>query len=121
MKITTSGVDLRVVVWLRAVHRDNYLRKSGAPQRSVLAPLIFPAYVNDIWRNNESTIRLFTGDCIIYRKILNNNDMESLWIDLNRPGKWAFQNEMTIQLKVRSFVHESLSDGTTYLIHNRTY
>jgi hypothetical protein len=33
-------------------------------------------YVNDIWRNIESTIRLFADDCIIYRKIINNKDME---------------------------------------------
>jgi hypothetical protein len=49
---------------------------SGVPQGSVLGPLLFLAYVNDIWRNTESTIRLFADDCIIYREIKNNNDKE---------------------------------------------
>jgi hypothetical protein len=40
-------------------------------------------------RNIESTIRLFADGCIIYRNILNNNDMGKLQIDLNRLGEWA--------------------------------
>ena len=36
---------------------------SGVPQGSLLGPLLFLAYVNDIWRNMESTIRLFSDDC----------------------------------------------------------
>jgi hypothetical protein len=55
---------------------------SGAQKESLLSSLLFLTYVNDIWRNTESTIRLSTDDCIIYRNILNNNDM-----DLNRLGK----------------------------------
>jgi len=49
---------------------------SGVPQGSVLAPLLFLAYVNDICKNTESKIRLFADDCIIYRKILNIKDVE---------------------------------------------
>ena len=51
---------------------------SGVPQGSVLCPLLFLAYVNNIWRNMESTIRLFADDCVIYRKIINNEYMEKL-------------------------------------------
>jgi len=81
-KIANSGVDSRVVVWIREflLGRTQRVRvggqlseefrvTSGVPQRSVLGPLLFLAYVNDIWRNIESTIRLFTDDCVIYRKI----------------------------------------------------
>jgi hypothetical protein len=108
-KIAISGVDSRVVVWVREflLGRTQGVRvgeqlseevrvTSGVPQGNVLGPLVFLAYVNDIWRNIESTIELFADYCIIHRKIINNKDMEHLQIDLNRLGEWASENAMVI-------------------------
>ena len=90
-KIANSGVNSRVVVWIREFLLGHTQRSrvggqlsaevrgtSGVPQGSLLGPLLFLAYVNDIWRNMESTIRLFAGDCVIYRKIINNADREKI-------------------------------------------
>jgi hypothetical protein len=44
---------------------------SGTQQGSVLGPLLFLAYVNDIWRIIDSSVRLFADDCIIYKVIIN--------------------------------------------------
>ena len=49
---------------------------SVVTQRSVLGPLLFLDYLNDIWKNIESKIVLSADDCIIYRKILNIKDVE---------------------------------------------
>jgi hypothetical protein len=62
---------------------------SGVPQGNVLGPILFIAYVNDIWINIESTVRLFADDCIIYREIEHNKNIERLQIYLNRLGEWA--------------------------------
>ena len=53
---------------------------------SVLGPTLFLVYVNDIWRNIDSNIRLFADDCIIYRKITNKNVTEKLQKDLDTLG-----------------------------------
>ena len=86
-KIPSSGVDSKVVVWIQEslVVRTQRVRvegklsqevrvTSGLPQGSELGPLLFLAYVNDIWRNMASTTRLFADDCMIYRKITKNED-----------------------------------------------
>jgi len=60
---------------------------SGVLQGSVLRPLLLLNYINDIWRNTVSTIGLFADDCVIYRKIINNEDIEKLLKDLDRLGE----------------------------------
>ena len=98
-----------MVVWIREflIDRSQRVRvgrhyseevrvTSGVPQGSVLGPLLFLAYINDIWKNIKSKIRLFADDCIIYRKILNIEDVEKLQRDLDRLGDWVEGNEMKI-------------------------
>ena len=57
---------------------------------------MYLAYVNDIWRNIDSKIRLFADDCTIYRKVLSIKDIEILQTDLDRLGDWAEESEMKI-------------------------
>ena len=108
-KLAASGVDLRLVIWVREflVGSTQRLRvggqpskevkvTSGMPQGSVLGSLLFLVYVNDIWRNNESSIRFFADDCKICRKITNKNDIEKLQKDLDILGERAAENGMKI-------------------------
>jgi len=55
-------------------------------QGSVLGPLLFLAYVTDIWRNVEPNIWLFADDCITYRKITGSSDIDKLQTDLTDYG-----------------------------------
>jgi len=90
---------------------------SGVPQGSVLGPLLFLAYVNGIWRNMESTIRLFADDCVIYLKIINNADMEKLQKYLDRLGDWAVENAMQMnpsKSKAIRFTRARVKDPLNY-------
>ena len=102
-------MDSRVVVWVREflVGRTQRVRvggqlsievkvTSGVPQESVLGPLQFLVYVNDIWRNIDSSIRLFADDCITYRKITNINGIEKLQKNLGTLGEWAVEDGMEL-------------------------
>ena len=80
---------------------------------SALGPLLLLAYVNDIWRNSESNIRLLADDCIIYRKIMDSIDIDKLQTDLNRLGEWAVENEMKInpgKIKAVSFTKAKVKE-----------
>ena len=70
---------------------------SGVPQWSVLGPLLCLVYVNEVWRNIDSSIRLFADNCIIYRKITNKKGTEILQKDLDTLGEWAVENEIKIK------------------------
>ena len=124
-----------MVVWVREflIYRSQRVRvgrhyseevrvTSGVSQGSVLVPVLFLAYVNDIWRNIESTIRLFADDRIIYRKILHTKDVEKLQRDLDRLGDWAEENEMKInpnESKALSFTRARVKDPLNYSLEDQ--
>ena len=51
---------------------------SGVPQGTVLGPLLFSLYINDITEDIDSELRLFADDCVCYREIKNTEDTVKL-------------------------------------------
>ena len=57
---------------------------SGVPQGTVLGPLLFLIYINDLPSRVSSSIRLFADDCLLYRVIKNHQDAELLQTHLDQ-------------------------------------
>ena len=77
---------------------------SGVPQGSVLGPLLFICYINDIPNNISSTIRLYADDALLYRSIHNEKDVYALQNDLDLLTSWAAEWQMTFNPKKTEFL-----------------
>ena len=63
--------------------------KSGIPQGSVLGPILFELYINDMPDVVDSDIRMFADDMKIYRRSDSNEDREKLQDDLRSLERWS--------------------------------
>ena len=67
---------------------------SGVPQGSVLGPLLFLIYINDLDDNKASNILEFVDDTKVYRKVNTDSDKQHLQNDLDRLVKWSEKWQM---------------------------
>ena len=98
---------------------------SGVPQGSVLGPLLFLIYINDLTDNINSRIKLFADDSSLFIKVKNIEEAHSmLTSDLNTISPWAHQwkmqfnpditkqaIEVIFSTKYKKEIHPSLSFG----------
>ena len=103
LKLKAAGVTGKVLAWFKSYLSDRKQRVilpgitsdwayicAGVPQGSILGPLLFLLFINDIVLDIGSNIRLFADDTSLY--IIVDNPITAancLNIDLERISKWA--------------------------------
>ena len=61
------------------------------PQGSILGPLFFLIYINDLSDGISSIVKLFADDTSVFSVVQNNNSSESqLNNDLDKVSDWAY-------------------------------
>ena len=71
------------------VHSNYVEVTSGVLQSSVLSPMLFLLYINDINNAITSNINIFADDGALHRNIRNQNDHVILRNDLDTISSWA--------------------------------
>lgn len=116
-KLSKLNLDSNVIKWIECflLNRTQFVSvndhdsepcpvTSGVPQGSVLGPLLFLIYINDLPDTVNSSIRLFADDCVIYREIHNPSDTASLQTDLNNISTWCETWRMKLNVNKCKFM-----------------
>lgn len=96
---------------------------SGVPQGTVMGPLLFLTYINDLPEHTSSDARLFADDCLLYRKINSRADAEQLQKDLKSLEKWEREWQMEFHPQKCTVIHVSRKQRpitNNYLLHGHT-
>ena len=103
LKLEQLGICKSLLSWSRSFLSGRYQKVivegfesnsnpvlSGVPQGTVLGPLFFLIYINDITDNLSpgTIIRLFADDSLLYREIKSKEDVFILQRDLDTLQKW---------------------------------
>ena len=67
---------------------------SGVPQGSVLGPILFLIYINDLDDDITSKMLKFADDTKVFRKIKSDADRQHLQDDLNKLIEWSEKCQM---------------------------
>ena len=107
-KLQAYGVEGQLLALLKAYLHDRQQRvvlnaqtpdwrkvNSGVPQGSVLGPLLFLIFINDLPDGITSLCKIFADDTSLFSKVYDIDiSAKELNSDLENISKWAFQWKM---------------------------
>lgn len=113
--------DRIVYVTLNGFNSYTFSPSSVVPQGSVLGPLLFNVFINDLSASLQSNFLLFADDLKIFNKVNSRKDMELIQSDIASLHQWCNLNEINLNIeKCNSIVFSNKHVPTTasYYIGN---
>ena len=111
-KLASLGLDAHTLSWITSylTNRKQHVVVggessqdipvlSGVPQGSVLGPLLFLLYiddVSDILLSDGSTLNLYADDMLLYKPVKSIEDFGHLQLDIDRISDWVSCNKLTL-------------------------
>jgi len=83
-------------VVIEGQHSSSAYVTSGVPQGSVLKPLLFLCFINDLPDQIKCKIKLYADDVLIYSTTNSVDDCHKLQSDLTTLEQWACKWNMVI-------------------------
>ena len=91
---------------------------SGVPQGSVLGPVLFLMYINDLDENIKCALSKFADDCKLAKKVNVLREQQELQGDLDTLGDWAVDSKMFFNVDKCKVLHIGNSNvQATYTIN----
>ena len=78
---------------------------SGIPQGSVLGPILFTIFINDMPEIVSSMMKLFADDAKIFRAIASADDINILQEDINKLLKWSVDWQLPLNVSKCKCMH----------------
>ena len=114
--------DRTQTVFIENEKSDTVPVTSGVPQGSVLGPILFLIYMNDLPDTTKSKVRLFVDDTAIYLAFSSLEDAHILQQDLDRLHQWKLQWDMEFNPSKCVVIHVTRSRTpvpSQYLLHGQ--
>ena len=97
--ISSYLTDRKAFVLVNSSRSMTFNVPSGVPQGSVLGPLLFVLYINDLCRSISSGKLLFADDLKMFRVINSTLDCIALQTDINTLIRWCVENGMSVNIR----------------------
>ena len=78
---------------------------SGVPQGSVLGPVLFVVFINDMPEVTHSFMQMFADDAKVFREIASSADTKGLQEDIHKLVEWANTWNMVFNVEKCKVIH----------------